>query len=137
MDWSKFIAVNGATAHPHYESDGTTYNMGNSYGKHGKLGMARLGFWAGYTGDLLVLLPAAAAEETPKENWKLLFLSQNVSVSLSHQAGSSQDLVSDASGLWPVNIQQIFLFLSQALLENRRMIFFKVPPTAEASSEEI
>ncbi|NXY86536.1 BCDO2 oxygenase, partial [Alcedo cyanopectus] len=35
VDWSKFIAVNGATAHPHYGSDGTTYNMGNSYGKHG------------------------------------------------------------------------------------------------------
>ncbi|NWV76074.1 BCDO2 oxygenase, partial [Dasyornis broadbenti] len=35
VDWSKFIAVNGATAHPHYEFDGTTYNMGNSYGKHG------------------------------------------------------------------------------------------------------
>uniref|UniRef100_A0A667ZP58 Carotenoid-cleaving dioxygenase, mitochondrial n=1 Tax=Myripristis murdjan TaxID=586833 RepID=A0A667ZP58_9TELE len=28
----KFIAVNGATAHPHYDPDGTTYNMGNSYG---------------------------------------------------------------------------------------------------------
>ncbi|NWR25509.1 BCDO2 oxygenase, partial [Emberiza fucata] len=35
VDWSKFIAVNGATAHPHYEPDGTAYNMGNSYGKHG------------------------------------------------------------------------------------------------------
>ncbi|KAK2530369.1 Bco2 [Columba livia] len=35
VDWSKFVAVNGATAHPHYEPDGTTYNMGNSYGKHG------------------------------------------------------------------------------------------------------
>ncbi|NXR79049.1 BCDO2 oxygenase, partial [Pycnonotus jocosus] len=35
VDWSKFIAVNGATAHPHYDPDGTTYNMGNSYGKHG------------------------------------------------------------------------------------------------------
>ncbi|XP_009327804.1 PREDICTED: beta,beta-carotene 9',10'-oxygenase isoform X1 [Pygoscelis adeliae] len=35
VDWSKFVAVNGATAHPHYESDGTTYNMGNSYGKYG------------------------------------------------------------------------------------------------------
>ncbi|NXO45730.1 BCDO2 oxygenase, partial [Locustella ochotensis] len=35
VDWSKVTAVNGATAHPHYESDGTTYNMGNSYGKHG------------------------------------------------------------------------------------------------------
>ncbi|XP_038548670.1 beta,beta-carotene 9',10'-oxygenase-like [Micropterus salmoides] len=31
VDWSKFIAVNGATAHPHTEPDGTTYNMGNSY----------------------------------------------------------------------------------------------------------
>ncbi|XP_034406090.1 beta,beta-carotene 9',10'-oxygenase-like [Cyclopterus lumpus] len=35
VDWSKFIAVNGATAHPHYDSDGTTYNMGNSYGSKG------------------------------------------------------------------------------------------------------
>lgn len=35
VDWSKFIAVNGATAHPHYEPDGTTYNMGNSYGSKG------------------------------------------------------------------------------------------------------
>ncbi|XP_063063493.1 beta-carotene oxygenase 2b [Engraulis encrasicolus] len=31
VDWSKFIAVNGATAHPHTDPDGTTYNMGNSY----------------------------------------------------------------------------------------------------------
>uniref|UniRef100_A0AAQ4P739 Beta-carotene oxygenase 2b n=1 Tax=Gasterosteus aculeatus aculeatus TaxID=481459 RepID=A0AAQ4P739_GASAC len=35
VDWSKFIAVNGATAHPHTEPDGTTYNMGNSYGAKG------------------------------------------------------------------------------------------------------
>ncbi|XP_043936992.1 beta,beta-carotene 9',10'-oxygenase isoform X5 [Protopterus annectens] len=35
VDWSKFIAVNGATAHPHYDPDGTAYNMGNSYGKNG------------------------------------------------------------------------------------------------------
>nr|XP_008259623.2 carotenoid-cleaving dioxygenase, mitochondrial isoform X1 [Oryctolagus cuniculus] len=35
VDWSKFIAVNGATAHPHYDSDGTAYNMGNSYGPRG------------------------------------------------------------------------------------------------------
>lgn len=38
VDWSKFIAVNGATAHPHYDPDGTAYNMGNSYGLHGKVG---------------------------------------------------------------------------------------------------
>ncbi|XP_008278770.1 beta-carotene oxygenase 2b [Stegastes partitus] len=31
VDWSQFIAVNGATAHPHTDPDGTTYNMGNSY----------------------------------------------------------------------------------------------------------
>ncbi|XP_061818276.1 carotenoid-cleaving dioxygenase, mitochondrial isoform X2 [Nerophis lumbriciformis] len=35
VDWSKFIAVNGATAHPHYAPDGTTFNMGNSYGGKG------------------------------------------------------------------------------------------------------
>ncbi|OXB68152.1 UNVERIFIED_CONTAM: hypothetical protein H355_010658, partial [Colinus virginianus] len=35
VDWSKFVAVNGATAHPHYAPDGTAYNMGNSYGKFG------------------------------------------------------------------------------------------------------
>ncbi|XP_078055156.1 carotenoid-cleaving dioxygenase, mitochondrial-like isoform X2 [Mustelus asterias] len=37
VDWSKFVAVNGATAHPHYDPDGTTYNMGNSYGKNGTM----------------------------------------------------------------------------------------------------
>ncbi|XP_067087887.1 carotenoid-cleaving dioxygenase, mitochondrial-like [Osmerus mordax] len=37
VDWSKFIAVNGATAHPHYDPDGTVYNMGNSYGAKGAL----------------------------------------------------------------------------------------------------
>ncbi|MBN3312584.1 BCDO2 oxygenase, partial [Atractosteus spatula] len=36
VDWSKFIAVNGATAHPHYDPDGTAYNMGNSYSKQGR-----------------------------------------------------------------------------------------------------
>lgn len=35
VDWSKFIAVNGATAHPHIDPDGTAYNMGNSYSKKG------------------------------------------------------------------------------------------------------
>uniref|UniRef100_A0A4W3HCV4 Carotenoid-cleaving dioxygenase, mitochondrial n=1 Tax=Callorhinchus milii TaxID=7868 RepID=A0A4W3HCV4_CALMI len=37
VDWSKYIAVNGATAHPHYDPDGTSYNMGNSYGKNGTM----------------------------------------------------------------------------------------------------
>ncbi|XP_012865057.1 PREDICTED: beta,beta-carotene 9',10'-oxygenase [Dipodomys ordii] len=35
VDWSKFIAVNGATAHPHFDPDGTAYNLGNSYGPRG------------------------------------------------------------------------------------------------------
>lgn len=35
VDWTKFVAVNSATAHPHYDQEGATYNMGNSYGKHG------------------------------------------------------------------------------------------------------
>lgn len=38
VNWSKFITVSGATAHPHYDPDGTTFNMGNSYGPHGKVG---------------------------------------------------------------------------------------------------
>lgn len=37
VDWSQYIAVNSATAHPHYDTEGATYNMGNSYGKGGKL----------------------------------------------------------------------------------------------------
>ncbi|XP_015273498.1 PREDICTED: beta,beta-carotene 9',10'-oxygenase [Gekko japonicus] len=35
VNWEKYVAVNGATAHPHYDPDGTAYNMGNSYGSHG------------------------------------------------------------------------------------------------------
>ncbi|XP_029685868.1 beta,beta-carotene 9',10'-oxygenase-like [Takifugu rubripes] len=35
VDWSQYIAVNSATAHPHYGRDGSTYNMGNSYGRSG------------------------------------------------------------------------------------------------------
>jgi len=57
VDWSKFVAVNGATAHPHYGSDGTTYNMGNSYGKHGKTGHD----WAWLVGRVYRLLLAAAS----------------------------------------------------------------------------
>ena len=36
VDWTQYVAVNSATAHPHYGRDGATYNMGNSYGKSGK-----------------------------------------------------------------------------------------------------
>uniref|UniRef100_A0A8C5SWH6 Carotenoid-cleaving dioxygenase, mitochondrial n=1 Tax=Laticauda laticaudata TaxID=8630 RepID=A0A8C5SWH6_LATLA len=35
VNWKEYVAVNGATAHPHYDPDGTVYNMGNSYGTHG------------------------------------------------------------------------------------------------------
>lgn len=37
VDWTQYIAVNSATAHPHYDREGATYNMGNSYGRSGKL----------------------------------------------------------------------------------------------------
>ncbi|XP_068167104.1 beta-carotene 15, 15-dioxygenase 2, like [Antennarius striatus] len=35
VDWSQYIAVNSATAHPHYDRNGASYNMGNSYGRSG------------------------------------------------------------------------------------------------------
>ncbi|KAL7839286.1 hypothetical protein SRHO_G00259440 [Serrasalmus rhombeus] len=35
VDWTKYIAVNAATAHPHYDREGATYNLGNSYGRQG------------------------------------------------------------------------------------------------------
>ncbi|KAM8866062.1 beta-carotene 15, 15-dioxygenase 2, like [Synchiropus picturatus] len=35
VNWTDFIAVNSATAHPHYDQDGATYNMGNSHNKNG------------------------------------------------------------------------------------------------------
>ncbi|XP_005729419.1 beta-carotene 15, 15-dioxygenase 2, like [Pundamilia nyererei] len=35
VDWSQYIAVNSASAHPHYDRDGSTYNMGNSYSRSG------------------------------------------------------------------------------------------------------
>ncbi|XP_061407032.1 carotenoid-cleaving dioxygenase, mitochondrial-like [Lethenteron reissneri] len=35
VDWGKFVAVNSATAHPHYDPDGTAYNMGNIFGREG------------------------------------------------------------------------------------------------------
>uniref|UniRef100_A0A6Q2XES2 Carotenoid-cleaving dioxygenase, mitochondrial n=1 Tax=Esox lucius TaxID=8010 RepID=A0A6Q2XES2_ESOLU len=37
VDWTKFVAVNMATAHPHTDPDGTAFNMGNSYGTKGAL----------------------------------------------------------------------------------------------------
>lgn len=53
VDWSKFIAVNGATAHPHYDPDGTSYNMGNSYGRKGGCIFT----------SVLVVFPASVHEE--------------------------------------------------------------------------
>lgn len=34
MDLCKHLSVNGLTAHPHIEEDGTIYNMGNCFGKN-------------------------------------------------------------------------------------------------------
>ncbi|XP_028851224.1 beta-carotene 15, 15-dioxygenase 2, like isoform X2 [Denticeps clupeoides] len=35
VDWRTFVAVNAASAHPHYDGAGAAYNMGNSYGRSG------------------------------------------------------------------------------------------------------
>ncbi|KAG9261489.1 beta,beta-carotene 9',10'-oxygenase-like [Astyanax mexicanus] len=35
VDWSTYVAINAATAHPHYGRDGAAYNLGNSYGARG------------------------------------------------------------------------------------------------------
>ncbi|NXE02898.1 RPE65 isomerohydrolase, partial [Chaetorhynchus papuensis] len=34
VDLCKYVSVNGATAHPHIENDGTVYNIGNCFGKN-------------------------------------------------------------------------------------------------------
>lgn len=34
MDLSKYLSVNGVTAHPHKDADGTVYNIGNCFGKN-------------------------------------------------------------------------------------------------------
>ncbi|XP_078726078.1 carotenoid-cleaving dioxygenase, mitochondrial-like isoform X2 [Lampetra fluviatilis] len=35
VNWSDLVAVSMATAHPHSDPDGTSYNLGNSFGKGG------------------------------------------------------------------------------------------------------
>ena len=62
MDWSKFIAVNGATAHPHYDPDGTVYNMGNSYGAKGQSDPLQGYYGSVKTGDALSLHIAVSLE---------------------------------------------------------------------------
>lgn len=37
VDWSQYIAVNSASAHPHYDREGAAYNMGNSYSRSGNM----------------------------------------------------------------------------------------------------
>ena len=34
VDLCDYLSVNGVTAHPHIESDGTVYNIGNCFGKN-------------------------------------------------------------------------------------------------------
>ncbi|XP_074953412.1 LOW QUALITY PROTEIN: retinoid isomerohydrolase [Phalacrocorax aristotelis] len=34
VDLCKYVSINGATAHPHIENDGTVYNIGNCFGKN-------------------------------------------------------------------------------------------------------
>lgn len=49
VDWSQYIAVNSATAHPHYDRDGATYNMGNSHNKSGNLPCPLVSYLPKYT----------------------------------------------------------------------------------------
>lgn len=60
MDWTQYIAVNSATAHPHYDSEGATYNMGNSYGKGGNRNALRA-------------LSASPIQPVPKINGIIVF----------------------------------------------------------------
>lgn len=34
VDLCKYLSVNGLTAHPHIDTDGTVYNIGNCFGKN-------------------------------------------------------------------------------------------------------
>lgn len=34
VDLCKYVSVNGVTAHPHTDSDGAVYNIGNCFGKN-------------------------------------------------------------------------------------------------------
>lgn len=34
VDLCKYLSVNGLTAHPHTDTDGTVYNIGNCFGKN-------------------------------------------------------------------------------------------------------
>ena len=34
VDLCNYVSVNGLTAHPHIEKDGTIYNIGNCFGKN-------------------------------------------------------------------------------------------------------
>ncbi|XP_070533090.1 carotenoid-cleaving dioxygenase, mitochondrial-like isoform X1 [Ptychodera flava] len=42
LDISEFLAVNMATAHPHYTNDGTHYNMGSTFGKVTKYNIIKI-----------------------------------------------------------------------------------------------
>ncbi|XP_025063434.1 beta,beta-carotene 9',10'-oxygenase isoform X3 [Alligator sinensis] len=82
VDWSRFVAVNGATAHPHYEPDGTTYNMGNSYGQHGsKYNIIRVPAQRLACGDTLqgaeVLCSIAPAERRKPSYYHSFGMSEN------------------------------------------------------------
>uniref|UniRef100_A0A3P8YFU0 Beta-carotene oxygenase 1 n=1 Tax=Esox lucius TaxID=8010 RepID=A0A3P8YFU0_ESOLU len=54
VDYQKYIAVNLATSHPHYDKEGNTYNMGTSIAEKGK------------TKYIFFKVPADSAGETAK-----------------------------------------------------------------------
>ncbi|KAJ7986097.1 hypothetical protein DPEC_G00347270 [Dallia pectoralis] len=56
VDYQKYVPVNLATSHPHYDKEGNTYNMGTSIAEKGK------------TKYIFFKVPATAAAETGKSS---------------------------------------------------------------------
>lgn len=64
VDLCKYVSVNGATAHPHVENDGTVYNIGNCFGKN---------FSLAYNIIRIPPLQAGQFNTPPNELVKILF----------------------------------------------------------------
>lgn len=42
IDLSKYLTINTATAHPHFDANGNVYNMGSSFGRSGKYQLIKI-----------------------------------------------------------------------------------------------
>uniref|UniRef100_A0A3Q1FR85 Retinoid isomerohydrolase RPE65 c n=1 Tax=Acanthochromis polyacanthus TaxID=80966 RepID=A0A3Q1FR85_9TELE len=61
VDLCKYLSVNGVTAHPHTEADGTVYNIGNCFGKNMSLAY-----------NIVKIPPAQGDESEPLEKSKVV-----------------------------------------------------------------